>query len=257
MPSGVRLRNLTSADYTVRGAVTGDLFGEPYGVAYYAPATESRIVPGNGRTLANRPGYRQDAVTIELTAAGRAGRVSWSAWGAYMDWREFFTDPDQAIQDPTPLDTEPLQDAGMLAARPGGLGRGDVFVNARWMAGATLEAALPWRLRSVAHLHARDGFPIPYFQTASTGDPTAGSKSVLISPHFDTYRLPALALLDLRLARDVPLGRHQVTVIADVFNAWTPPTALQVARDVELPTFERPREIVRPRLVRLGIEYRF
>lgn len=251
------LRNLTSADYTVRGAVTGDLFGQPYGVAYYAPATQSRIVPGNGRQLDNRPGYRQDAVTLELTAGGRAGRVTWSAWGAYMDWREFFTDPERSIQDPTPLDTEPLQDAGMLSARPGGLGRGDVFVNARWMAGGTLEAALPWRLRAVAHLYARDGFPIPYFQTASTGDPTAGAKNVLISPHFDTYRLPPPVLLDVRLAREIPLGRQRVTVIADVFNALNAATALQVARDIELPTFDRPREIVRPRLVRLGLEYRF
>ena len=80
---------------------------------------------------------------------------------------------------------------------------------------------------------------------------------MLISPHFDTYRQPALALLDLRLARDVPVGRHHVRLIADVFNALNAGTALQVARDIELPTFDRPREIVRPRLVRLGIEYRF
>jgi CubicO group peptidase (beta-lactamase class C family) len=251
------LRNLTVADYTIRGAVTGTLFGEPYSVGYYAPATESRIVPGHGRVLSNREGYRQDALTVELTTGGRTGPLAWNAWAAYMDWREFFTDTDLSLQDPTPLDTEPLQDAGMLAARPGGLGRGDVFVNARWMAGGTLEAALPWRLRAVAHLYARDGFPIPYFQVASTGDPTAGSKNVLISPHFDTYRLPPLALLDLRLARELTVGRHHATVIVDVFNALNQATTLQVARDIELPAFDRPREIVRPRMVRLGLEYRF
>jgi CubicO group peptidase (beta-lactamase class C family) len=251
------LRNLTFADYTIRGAVTGELFGEPYNVGYYAPASESRIVSGDGRQLANRNGYRQDALTLELTAAGRAGRVTWNVWGAYMDWREFFTDPGLAVQDPTPLDTEPLQDAGMFAARPGGLGRGDVFVNARWMAGATVQAELPWRLRAVAHGHARDGFPIPYFQVASTGDPTAGAKNVLISPHFDTYRLPSLALLDLRLARELAAGRHRATVMVDVFNALNRGTTLQVARDIELPAFGRPREILRPRLIRLGIEYRF
>jgi hypothetical protein len=109
----------------------------------------------------------------------------------------------------------------------------------------------------VAHLHARDGFLVPYFQVASTGDPTAGAKNVLISPHLDTYRLPALVMLDLRLARETRIGRGRATLAADVFNLLNRSTALQVARDVELPAFGRPREIVRPRLVRLGLEYRF
>ena len=251
------VRNLTLADYAIRGAVTGALFGEPYSVGYYAPATESRIVPGNGRRLANREGYRQDAVTIELTAAGRTGPAGWSVWGAFMDWREFFTDTTRSLQDPTPLDTEPLQDAGVVAVRPGGLGRGDVFVNARWMAGGSVEVALPWRLGATAHLHARDGFPIPYFEVASTGDPTSPAKNVLVSERLDRYRLPALVMLDLRLAREVPLSRGAARVLLDVFNALDRPTTLQTARDVELPAFGRPREIVRPRLVRIGLEYRF
>jgi hypothetical protein len=251
------VRDLTLADYAIRGAVTGELFGEAYAVGYYAPATESRIVPGNGRRLANREGYRQDAVTVELVAGGRAGPAGWSVWGAFMDWREFFTDTARSLQDPTPLDTEPLQDAGRVAVRPGGLGRGDVFVNARWMAGATVDAALPWRLRATAHLHARDGFPIPYFEVASTGDPTSPAKNVLVSRHLDRYRLPAVAMLDLRMAREVPLGRGSARVVLDVFNALDRATTLQAARDVELPAFGRPREIARPRLVRLGLEYRF
>ena len=49
------LRGLTIADYAVRGAVTGDLFGRHFQVGYYAPASASRIVPGNGRLLTNRP----------------------------------------------------------------------------------------------------------------------------------------------------------------------------------------------------------
>jgi hypothetical protein len=251
------LRNLTVADYVIRGALTGRLLGDEYSVGFYAPATESRIVPGNGRVLANRDGYRQDAVTVELTAGGEAGPLRWRAWGAFMDWREFFTDTTRSLQDPTSLETEPLQDAGMMAARPGGLGRGDVVVNGRWMGGATTEVRLPWSLRAAAHLHARDGFPIPYFQVASTGDPTAGAKNVLISPHLDTHRLPALVLLDVRVARELALGPGRATLLVDIFNLTNRSTTLQVARDVELPAFGRPREIVRPRLVRVGLEYRF
>jgi len=194
---------------------------------------------------------------MEGTAAGQVRAVRWQAWGAFMDWREFFPDPALAIQDPTSLESEPLQDAGRVAVRPGGLGRGDVVVNGRWMGGAAVEIPLPWRFQAAALLHARDGFPIPYFQVASTGDPTSGAKNVLVSPHLDTYRLPAVVMLDARLAREIAVGGRRARLLLDVFNLGNRASALQVARDVELPAFARAREIARPRLVRLGVELLF
>ena len=257
-PRYTPLRNLTMADYVIRGAVQGTLFGEEYSVGYYAPASESRIVPGNGRLLTNREGYRQESGTVEATFAGRAGtHVRWSAWGAYADWREYFEDREVAVQDPTPLESEPLDDAGRVAVRAAGLGRGDLFVHARWNAGATVQAQLPFRLDCAAVLNARDGFPIPYFQAAGSGDPTAGTKNVLIAPDLDTYRLPAVILLDARLARGFAVGRGTLTAAADVFNLLNEGTALQVSRDVELPVFGRPRELMRPRILRLGLAYSF
>jgi hypothetical protein len=103
----------------------------------------------------------------------------------------------------------------------------------------------------------REGFPIPYYQVASTGDPTAGSKNVLVSGNLDRYRLPGLVLLDLRLSRGFGVGKGRLTVALDLWNAANAGTTLQVARDVELPAFDRPREIVRPRLLRLGLDWRF
>jgi hypothetical protein len=64
-------------------------------------------------------------------------------------------------------------------------------------------------------------------------------------------------VLDARLARGFRAGRGVLTAMVDVFNLLDAATTLQAARDVELPGFDRPREIVRPRLVRLGLEYRF
>ena len=252
------LRGLTVADYAVRGAVTGDLFGRHFQVGYFAPASESRIVPGNGRVLANREGYRQDTFTAEATAEGRTfGRVRWRAFASYTDWREYFVDSSLAIQDPTPLDSAPLQDGGFVSVRPGGLGRDDLFVNARWTAGASLAATLPARLEVAANLHAREGFPIPYFEVGNSGDPTGGAKNVLIAPALDAFRLPALVLLDARLARGFVLGRATLTASVDAFNLLNRSTTLQVARDFELPAFDRPRELLRPRILRAGLELTF
>jgi hypothetical protein len=250
------LRALALSDYAIRGAVRGSLFGTQYDVGYYAPASESRIVPGNGRLLANREGYRQDTLAIDAAARTRLGRLQIELWGSATDWRESFDDASRAIQDPTRLDVEPLIGAGRVAPRVAGLAR-DVFVNARWTAGASLRAELPWSLDAAAVVSARDGFPIPYFQVASSGDPSAGSKNVLVAPRVDTFRLPTLLLADARLSRGIPLGRGRLTANVDVFNVLDRATTLQVARDVELPSFGRPREILRPRIVRLGLEYAF
>jgi hypothetical protein len=197
-------------------------------------------------------------VTVSATASGRAGgRVDWRAWGAFMDWWERFPDRDLAVQDPTPLEAAPLQEYGRVVVRPGGLGRDDVFVNARWMAGGSVLGRLPWSFEAAAVVTARDGFPIPYFQVGSTGDPTAGSKNVLVAPTLDTYRLPGLVLVDARLARGFALGPGRLTVALDVFNLANASTRLQVARDVELAGFDRTREIVRPRILRVGASWRF
>ena len=251
------LRNLTLGDYVIRGAVEGEVQGEPYRVGYYAPASASLIVPGNGRLLANRDGYHQDAISAEAVVGGRWSRARVEAWAAFTDWREYFTDRERAVQDPTPTESEPLHDGGPVAARPGGLGRGDVVANARFTAGATVRVALPFRLEATAIAHAREGFPIPYFQVADTGDPTGGGKAVLVAPRLDAFRLPALLMLDARLARDVGVGRATVTAFVDAFNVLDTAATLQLARDVDLPALDRPREIVRPRLIRGGLCARF
>ena len=252
------LRNLGLPDYVARGSVRGRLFDREYAVVYFAPASESQIVSGDGRLLTNREGYHQDALTLEGMLGGSVGsRVDWEAWGAWLDFRERFDDPERSIQDPTPLDTEPLRNAGFVAARPGGLGRGDVFVSARWTASASVQGRLPWRLEAALLAHARDGFPVPYFEVANTGDPTGGAKNVLVSPSLGSYRLPRLLLFDARLARGFRLGRGTLVAEADIFNLLNRSTTLQLPRDVELPAFGRPREIVRPRLVRVGFAYSF
>jgi len=53
------------------------------------------------------------------------------------------------------------------------------------------------------------------------------------------------------------VARATVAAFVDVFNALNTAATLQAARDVDLPVLDRPREIVRPRLVRGGLSVRF
>jgi hypothetical protein len=130
-------------------------------------------------------------------------------------------------------------------------------VNARWSAGATVTARLPWRLEATLDGWAREGFPIPYYQVGASGDATAGQKNVLIAPTLDAYRLPAVVMVDARLSRTLPLRRGALTVGLDAFNLLNRSTTLQVERDFEVPSFDRPREILRPLIVRIGVEWVF
>jgi hypothetical protein len=252
------LRGLTRSDYAIRGRVRGTVFGEPYDVGYYAPASLSRLVPGNGRLLANREGYRQDVWGLDATLSGRLGaRLDWQVSAALSDWRELFTDPARSLQDPTSTEGEPLLDGGAVAVRGSGLGRGDIFASARWTAAAGVRASLPWHFVAATRIYARDGFPIPYFQVADTGDPTNAAKNVLVAPQVDAFRLPPLVLADARVERALRAGPGTLTAAIDVFNLLDRATTLQVTRDVELPSFARPLDLLHPRIVRFGLEYRF
>jgi hypothetical protein len=73
----------------------------------------------------------------------------------------------------------------------------------------------------------------------------------------DRHRLPTLFQLDIGLARDVAVRRAVLTFSADAFNVLNRGTTLQVSRDVELPAFSRAREILRPRILRLGVRCTF
>ncbi len=250
------LQGLTGADYAATTGVSGQLFGAPYEVAAYAPIPA--VDPTTGRLLTNRDGYAGAYVGLDLALSKRVGEEGLvSGFVTVQDWSERFADRGAAIQDPTPRDTDPLRDGGAAFAQPGGLERGDVFVNGRWSAGLEAHAVLPGDVEATTTLSLRDGFPVPYFQVALTSDPTGGAKNVLVSGRLDRFRMPTLAVLDVRLSRRFRAGRGTLTPALEIGNLLNRATTLQVARDVDLPRVGAPREILRPRSVVLAASWSF
>lgn len=250
------LVGLSAADYALTSGVSGELFGQHYDVGAYAPAVA--VDPSTGRVLTNRDGYRQDSVGLDVALSKHVGEEGLvSAFVTVQDWSEGFPDRERAVQDPTSRDVEPQRDGGAAFARPGGREQADVFVNAGWTAGLEARAVLPGDVLATATLWLRDGFPVPYFQVAQTGDPTGSAKDVLVSGAFDAFRMPTLALVDLRLARSFRAGRGTLTPAVEIGNLLNRATTLQVRRDVALPRFGAPHELLRPRSVVLGAAFRF
>lgn len=250
------LQGLTFDDYTLGAGVSGTLFGEPYDVGAYAPSRP--VDPATGRVLANRRGYAQDYVALDLALSKRVGEEGLVSGSVTLaDWSERLGDRGLAIQDPTPRDVAPQRDGGAAFALAGGVGRGDVFVNARWSAGLEARAMLPGDVEATAALWLRGGFPIPYYAVALTADPTGGAKNVLVSDSLAAFRMPTLALVDLRLARSFRAGRGTLTPALEIGNLLNRATTLQVRRDVALPRFGAPSEILRPRSAVLAASWRF
>ena len=156
------------------------------------------------------------------------------------------------MQDPTSIESDPLRDGGAVAARPGGLGRGDVVANARFTAGATVRASLPLALGGDRPSSTRaKASRSPTSRSRTPATRRAAAKAVLVAPRLDAFRLPALVLVDARLSREVRVARGTASPPSSMPSTLLNTAAtLQVARDVELPALDRPREIVRPRLIR-------
>src|SRR5262249_7792812 len=74
------------------------------------------------------------------------------------------------------------------------------------------------------NLFGRQGYPIPIYRSQALG--LDGSFRVLVSPELDTYRLPNLWDLDLRLSKTLKFGRGHATLMADLFNVFNSNTEL-------------------------------
>ena len=250
-PGAVRLRR-SAARSAARCSASA------YDVGFYAPASESRIVPGQ-RPAADQPrGLPTGRVQLERPPPAAAGRASLRALGRVHGLAGIFEDAARAMQDPTSHDVEPLQDARRRVAaragrpRPRRRVRERALDRRRQRPRAAALAASPRRAASTRATASRSRTSrSPTRATHRRRQERAGRAAARHLP-------PARARARGRApgARSFP-GRPRPAdgAAVDVFNLLNRATTLQIARDVELPSFGRPREILRPRIVRIGLEY--
>jgi hypothetical protein len=93
------------------------------------------------------------------------------------------------------------------------------------------------------------------YRTAALG--LDGSRRVLVSPEFDTYRFDDLWNLDLRFSKQFRIDRVNLQVIGDLFNVLNANTEMVRNRNAASPNFEELSQNLSPRILRFGVRVNF
>jgi hypothetical protein len=116
----------------------------------------------------------------------------------------------------------------------------------------------PWGINVAANFVAREGFAMQYFRNqVVTQDPLQLQKTVFLLPETGTHRLPAVTSLDLRVGKEFAFNRARFNVDLDLFNALNDDTVLGREYNLRLTTANNIREIMNPRVLRLGVRVNF
>ena len=249
---------VTRDDYLPGPTVSGTL---PDGTAYSVPTRipDPAVVAANGNSavLSNWPDYVPYYHGLELQLVKRLSDRWMARVGfAWNEARETYGDhPVNDAGNPTPVDTSPLINGGQYVSRSAGSGAGDVFMSAKWTFNANGVYQFPYDIEVGGSLFGRQGYPFPVYRTAALG--LDGSRRILVSPEFDTYRFDNLWNLDLRFSKRFTVNRVNLQVVGDLFNVLNANTELVRNRNAASPNFEQLSQNLSPRILRFGVRVNF
>jgi hypothetical protein len=219
--------------------------------------------------LTNREGYHLRNWNVDFTATKRLAN-RWMVRGSVtlQNNQEFFDDPSTALQDPTPravttesalfLPASPAFNGGVsVNSIGGGAGaRGDVFMQAKWSYNAMALYQLPWGVSVSGTVYGHQGYPRLEYVSVNRGS-LGTSTQVLLDPEVNASRYDSLSLVDLRVQKAFTLGRVSATFDFDLFNLLNESVVLQANRQADSSSFQQAREIVAPRVARVGLRIMF
>ena len=249
------VRLATVSDYRFDALYSGFL---PDGAAYSVPVYS--LIDGlelTGASLIENGQRRQiyDAVTFSVTRRLSRGFML-RAHATWSDWSWQIPGTYGAFDDPTNTalgDLDGVDDNGAVVT---GRGAEDRWVNSRWSFDvlALLQVApnSPWGFDVSAHVHGREGYPIPYSLSVISNDRL---REVQATPEVDTYRLEDVITLDLRLEKTLPLGASDMTLALDILNVLDEGNVLERESRLSSPLAGQARATVSPRVVQLGVRW--
>ena len=182
------------------------------------------------------------------------GHFTWNDW----DWK---VGPGFLNSDPTDTtvdnNDQAVQDGNeQFAERSAGSGdKGDIWAGSSWTFSVNslyqVAPDKPWGFNLGGSLTGREGFVSPPYATV----PGFGRRVQVAA--FDRFRNDDIIMLDARIDKDFDIGESSVTVGIDVFNLLNEDYVLQRQRNVNAGTANQVREVLSPRVFRLGIKFHF
>jgi hypothetical protein len=178
------------------------------------------------------------------------------------DHREYFDSP-AAMTDPTPDRAAPNRDGGLVVRQSGGSGKSGIYqVLPKYQFIATGLYQAPWGINLAANMLNRQGFSEQYYRSnVRTSDPLSPLKRVFLLEEAGDIRLPAVTSLDVRVGKEFTFGsgnfQPRINLDVDVFNLLNTATVLGREYDLRLSSGGTVREIMNPRVLRLGLRIGF
>jgi hypothetical protein len=262
------LVGLTRADFVpVATPVTGAINGQSYSATWYRLAAGKHPLPGNAQELTNREGYKGKYTGFQLTANKRlANRWMMKASFAYNNPTREITDPNLGVQNPTSTQYQiltgpfpgPVEDGSAIATAAGNNSgsKADVFINSKWQFNVAGLYQLGRGINVAANLLGRQGYPNIFYHRVN--NPDAFTTFIRVKPFaVDEFRNPDIYTLDARVEKEVHLGRSNVIALLEGFNLLNRSDTLQVQTRVNTPSANEVREILSPRIIRLGARFTF
>ena len=266
----LQFEGVTAADYTQAGTFTGtDPVVGSFSVPYYS-VNPSAIPSDRHRLDETRNGYSQRFLGLEVAATKRMAdnwmmRLGFST----NDHREYFNGTDSQA-DPTPTVVVagnqivgPQKDGGLVMITTSGSGKSAIYtVLPKYQFIATGAYQMKFDINFGLNYIMRQGYAAPYFQSRAPGTSDAlnsAGKSLLLVDDVGASRLPTVHSVDFRMNKAFRFssGKYSINFDADIFNLFNSAVELGRIYDRRLTTFNEVREIMNPRILRLGIRVGF
>jgi len=224
-----------------QGSITVD--GKTYDYEYWAPKTHRFDLPNS--ILENRPDFHKNHTSLEVVATKRLSN-RWMMNASFSVQKNTDHYGERGYIDPTNIKyMEGADDLG----------------DPRWMAKINFLYQLPWGFNFSGFAHIRDGWVWRQYirvKSQERQDKGLGTFVNLDVEKRGETRLPNFYNVDLSLSKDFIFGRYgRLTLQIDAFNVFNFDHDIWRTNLLNSPYYNEIEEILNPRVIRLGVRYRF
>jgi hypothetical protein len=225
----------------IQGSIEVD--GETYDYEYWAPETHRNELPG--AIFEGEDGWSSNYTGFEIIATKRLSH-RWMMSFSFTIQQSIEHYGEGSYTDPTNVK---YYDGG------------STYWDSRWMAKLNFLYQLPWGINFSGFANIREGKP--WWQYLSIYAPERRAKGVgsfvtIRTEKLGETRLPTFYNVDLSLSKDFVLGRYgRLTLQVDAFNVFNYSHYLERYGQINSPWHGWIDSILNPRVIRLGVRYRF